>query len=293
MSAVSTSVIVPTRNRHAQLAGCLSALAAAERPEGDVEVIVVNDGGALLPAWVGEAAGDLCVRVIDRRRGGPAAARNAGAAAATGALLAFTDDDCEPTPTWLAVLEKHFAHDPRSVLGGQTIPSDPENLWAAAGQLLLDHLHRWYNRDPAIGRFVTSNNLAMAATTFAEIGGFDHTFTMAAAEDRELAERAIRRGRRIVYVEDAVVRHRHRLTGRSFLRQHYNYGRGAYRLHRAIRRAGTGTTFERPQFYIDLLLAPFASRKRARALPLVALLAASQLAHTTGFAREAMAMRRS
>ena len=46
-------------------------------------------------------------RWCDSRRdedGGLNAARNAGIRAASGDLVAFTDDDCEPAPTWLREL---------------------------------------------------------------------------------------------------------------------------------------------------------------------------------------------
>ena len=290
MNEVAISVIVPTRDRYAQLTRCLRALAATVRPEGGLEVIVVNDGGSPLPAPLDEEADGLAVRFIEQAGAGPAVARNAGAAAAGGHLLAFTDDDCEVAPGWLQVLERQLAADPGSVVGGRVIPSHPENIWSAAGQLLIDHLYRWYNRDPGRARFLMSNNLAMTAETFRDVGGFHTGFPTAAAEDREFAERALRSGYGLVLAPEAVVLHDHRLTASAFLRQHHGYGRGAYRLNRIRSAAGGSMHIEPPRFYVDLLRAPL--REDGRVLRLGALLAASQIAHITGFVREALAARR-
>lgn len=287
MSKVAVSVVIPTRDRGGELVRCVRAIAAARRPTGGVEVVVVNDGGAALPAGALAAAGDgLPVRLLEQGAGGPAAARNHGAAAAAGRVLAFTDDDCEPAAGWLEALAGRLDADPGVVVAGRAASLHPDNDWAAAGQLLTDHLHCWYNRDPEHGSFVTSNNLALNARTFAVLGGFDASFPTAAAEDREFAERALRAGRRLVHVPGAVVAHRHRLTARAFLRQHYGYGRGAHRVLRARRRAGGGMVFEPPGFYTAMLRSPWREHRGPRAAWLALLIAASQVAHAAGFVRQ-------
>lgn len=249
-------------------------------------MIVVNDGGAPLDRdALRTAAGNLTIRLLDQPGRGPAAARNHGAGAATGAILAFTDDDCEPQREWLVAIERRIGSDPGVVVAGHAQSLHPENDWATAGQLLTDHLHRWYNREPERGAFMTSNNVALSADAFHALGGFDPSFPTAAAEDREFAERAIRAGHRLVHVRNAVVWHRHRLTARAFLRQHYGYGRGAHRVLRARRRAGGRMIVEPPRFYTQLLASPWREHSGLRAARLALLLAASQVAHAAGFVR--------
>lgn len=290
MSAPAVSVVIPTRNRREHLLRCLRAIAAADRPVGGAEIVVVDDGGGTLSEdELRAAAGNVPVRLVEQHGAGPAAARNRGAAVARGRILAFTDDDCEPGPGWLSALAGRLDSDPHVVVAGRAESLHPSNDWAAASQLLTDHLHRWYNRDPERGSFVTSNNLGLTAQTFAAVGGFDASFPTAAAEDREFAERALRGGYRLVFVESAVVGHRHRLTARSFLRQHYGYGRGARRVLRARRAAGGGMVFEPPGFYSQMLRSPWREHRGMRAARLALLLALSQAAHTVGFARESFA----
>jgi GT2 family glycosyltransferase len=289
VSEPQVSVVIPTRDRAEQLLRCLQAIAVAARPVGGVEVVVVNDGGEALNGEAVAAVGNgLAIRFLDQPGRGPAAARNRGAAAAAGPVLAFTDDDCEPAPGWLEALGKRLDRNPEVVVAGRAASLHPDNDWATAGQILTDHLHRWYNRDPEHGSFMTSNNLALRAETFRSLGGFDASFPSAAAEDREFAERALRAGHRLVYEPAAVVGHRHRLTARAFLRQHYGYGRGARRVLRARRRAGGGMVFEPPGFYTQMLRSPWHEHAGARAARLTLLLAASQAAHTAGFVREGL-----
>ncbi len=97
------SVVIPTWNRAGLLLEALGSVFAQTRPAD--EVIVVDDGSTDDTVARLEALGDR-VRLVRRRRGGAAAARNAGVRAATGDWLAFLDSDdlWEPTK-----LEKQIA----------------------------------------------------------------------------------------------------------------------------------------------------------------------------------------
>src|SRR5207253_2668297 len=89
--------IVPARDAAETIGATLTALQAQDLVEH--EVIVVDNGSHDPTAALARDAG---ARVLQLPRGqGPGAARNAGAAAARGAVLAFTDADCEPAPGWL------------------------------------------------------------------------------------------------------------------------------------------------------------------------------------------------
>ncbi len=95
MNSISVSVIIPTFNRSALLHAAIDSVLRQTHPVR--EIIVIDDGSsdetpALMPAL---AARIQAPRVISLRQSnlGPAAARNAGVAAATGSLIAFLDDD--------------------------------------------------------------------------------------------------------------------------------------------------------------------------------------------------------
>ena len=98
----------------------------------------------------------------------------------------------------------------------------------------------------------------------------------------------------MTYASEAVVHHSHALTFRSFVRQHFTYGRGASWFHRTRRARGHDRLkLEPPRFYVDLIRQPFALRRGARAPLLAALMVITQIANAAGFLWEALAARAS
>src|SRR5919107_2893076 len=155
------SVIVPTFQRPDGLSRCLDALAAQELPRARFEVVVVDDGSAEPPrAIVSRFMPRLDVRLIVQQNAGPAAARNAGAAAARGTLLVFTDDDCRPDPRWLRVIADAAARHPDCAIGGRVQNALGDGLYSTASQLLIEFLYEYYNVGESTGRFFITSNLA-------------------------------------------------------------------------------------------------------------------------------------
>jgi GT2 family glycosyltransferase len=245
------SLVVPTHRRPRILEGCLAALAQLDYPRELCEVIVVDDGGdAPLDAAVRRLGERLPATLLRQPRQGPAAVRNAGAARARGGLLAFTDDDCRPRPGWLGALAREHRRAPHAMLGGHTRNALVANRYAATSQLIIDAGYAWHNGDREAARFLTSNNLALPAAEFRAVGGFDPTFTT--AEDRDLCDRWLAAGRAVRYLPEAVVDHAHDLSLRGFCRQHFGYGRGAYRFHAAHRRREGRPVRVEPRFYLGV-----------------------------------------
>jgi GT2 family glycosyltransferase len=280
-SAPEFSVIIPTYNRLPALRRCLDALARLDYPRERFEVIVVDDGSTA-PVADAVLAPELDLTVRRFPNAGPARARNLGAECARGRYLAFTDDDCTPTPTWLRALENGATAFPDAALGGRTINALPDNLCSALSQLVVDVAYACYNSDPRHARFFASNNLAVPADRFRDVGGFDPGFRT--AEDRDLCERWLQSGQRLVYVPDAVICHAHSLTLRGLWRQHFHYGRGAYRFHR---RHPHWRRFDLDRrFYIALMSRPCAKAHPRRSALLMFLLAVQQMANAGGYFAE-------
>lgn len=282
------SVIVPTFQRADALAHCLDALGAQTIERNRFEVIVVDDGSAEPPrAIVARAASALDVRLIEQPNAGPATARNAGARAASGDYVVFTDDDCRPDPGWLRAIDSMAACHPGCAIGGRVVNAFGDGLYSTASQLLIEFLYEYFNVEETSGQFFITSNLALPTDSFRRIGGFDVSFPLAAAEDRDLCDRWREAGLAMVYCADAVVHHAHALRLRSFCRQHFNYGCGAYHLHRARERRGVvPLRVEPPHFYSQLLGYPFGRTDGVRALALSALMALSQGAYVSGYLTE-------
>ena len=275
------SVIIPTHNRNAQVKTCLQALALQAYPRERFEVVVVDDGSAQPPREIVASFSEvLNVTLLVEPHGGPSAARNAGAARARGEFLAFTDDDCAPTPEWLQNIAARLTSFPTGLVGGRTINALTENIYSATSQALIDVIYAHFNRDPTNAQFLASNNIAMTAAQFQAVGGFNSGFKF--AEDREFCDRWLRHGYRMTYIPEVVIHHRHYLTPRSLWRQHFNYGRGAFLFHQISGRRGTKFRFE-STFYLSIFRFPLTGHGAARGLFMEFLMAEIQIANAAGF----------
>ena len=135
--------------------------------------------------------------------------------------------------------------------------------------------------------FFASNNLAVGAARFAEVGGFDESFPVAAGEDREFCDRWQAHGYQLLLASDAVVRHAHALSLRTFWCQHMNYGRGAFLLRQARSRRGRAALgLERFWFYGRLVTYPVRAPGHRSAMRVMVLMLLSQVATALAFVRE-------
>ena len=279
------SIIVPTYARPEQLALCLQSLTRLDYTRDSFEVIVVDDGGEMpLESVVAPLQSQLNLTLFTQPNAGPAMARNTGANQARGKFLAFTDDDCTPTADWLQNLAARFALAPDCMIGGRTLNALPDNPYSTASQMLIDYLYGYYNANPEGAKFFASNNLALSAECFHAIGGFNTTFPLAAAEDRELCDRWLDKGYQMIYSPEVQVYHAHQLTFPTFWWQHFNYGRGAFYF-RSVRSQRTleRIKVEPLSFYLNLLTYPFLQTSYPQVLLLVFLIIVSQLANIVGF----------
>lgn len=213
------SVIVCTRNGRGRIGGCLRAL--RELRGMPYEVVVVDDGsddgtGDYVEAAFPEA------KLLRLEPGGLSAARNAGAEAATGEVLAFTDDDCEPDADWLVELSRVLAEG-WSAVGGPNLAPEPQDTRAAvvaaapgaASHVMID------DRE---AEHVPGCNLAVRAEAFHAIGGFDVRFHTA-GDDVDFCWRLRDAGMRIGFAPNAWVWHHRRPCLVGYLRQQVGYGR--------------------------------------------------------------------
>lgn len=278
----SFSVIVPTWNRPKALADVLGALALLDYPRDRVEVIVVDDGGTedLLPL-IERFSAQMALRCLRQANGGPGAARNTGATAARHDYLAFTDDDCRPHPGWLRACATALAGHPGALVGGLRVNAWPDNLCCVASQLILDVAHAHFNREPGRASFFPSDNMAMSRQHFLALGGFDPSFRC--AEDRDLCDRWAARGWPLVHAPEARVDHARTMGVWGFLRQHFGYGRGAWRFQQARVRRGAGAVAVDGRFYLGCFGRPWTTEPAWRALRLTGLLGLWQVSNAAGY----------
>jgi glycosyltransferase involved in cell wall biosynthesis len=213
MNALFVSVIIPTRNRAADLRRCLAALATQDYPKEQFEVIVCDDGSDEdLQTVLREFPQ---VRYARQEPKGPAAARNLGIAHAAGAIVAMTDSDTLPDPSWLRKLMEAFTAHPEAAGVEGRVFADNEGQFDPLGE----------GPSNKNGGVYLTCNIAYRRDVLVAIGGFDETFPYPAYEDTELAARAQEHGP-IVWQPEAVVVHPERpLTARAVLKKlrHWDY----------------------------------------------------------------------
>ncbi|MDP9182979.1 MAG: glycosyltransferase [Actinomycetota bacterium] len=176
------TVVVPTVDRVDLLRRCLRGLTGAQ-------VLVVHDGNAGVEALLAEL--DVPGLRIEQR--GVSAKRNAGWRAATSALVAFTDDDCEPAPGWVHALAAASAE--ADLVAGPVRPhpeDEATGLWA-----------RTVSAEQA--GFYPGCNLLLRKELLERVDGFDEG--LHGGEDTDLAWRVREAGGRAAWAADGVVWH--------------------------------------------------------------------------------------
>jgi glycosyltransferase involved in cell wall biosynthesis len=272
------SVIIPTRHRNRQLRECLLSLAAQDYARPLWEAVVVFDGDDTRPDTALTAmAGQIPLIIAAQQHSGCGIARNTGASHARGRFLIFTDDDCLFPPDWLSRYALTFQLNPECLIAGHAINALPANPYSQTTQDLTSFLQEYAGVPLAIG-----NNFGVPAAGFRELGGFHPRYFRNTAEDRDFCLRWKAAGRPSADGAGIVVHHAHPLSLRSFLRQHYNYGRGAFVLHHAP----LASHRQPANFYLSLLMWPASPRRGVRSARLWPFILASQCAHLTGYFRQ-------
>lgn len=276
-------MIIPTFNRRERVCTCLEALAKLNYPKDNFEVIVVDDGGSAdLESLTPALGSGLSLQLVRQAHAGPAVARNRGADYASGQVLVFTDDDCEPTPDWLSAIESCCRQFPNHMIGGRTVNAVPEDLYASTSQSVLDSIYTYYNRSGHAARFFASNNIAVPARLFRETGGFHLHFPGAAGEDREFCGRWLQSGFGLVYAPEAVVRHRQQPGLKAFWKQHFRYGRGARRYHQIASAAGYQAPFETFALHWEIWRGPLRGASAGSTMRTICAIGLSQIAVGSG-----------
>jgi GT2 family glycosyltransferase len=205
-------VIFATHRRSAFLRELVDALAAQDLPADRFEVVAVDDASGD-GTWelLTELAAATPLRLTPLRldvNAGPATARAEGVRTTTAPLLAFTDDDCLPTPGWLSALVRAFDDDPAAeVVQGRTEarPEDRDRQGPWDHTLWVTGPTPWFE----------TCNVAYRRSAYDRVGGFDVDDPVLNprggthfGEDVDLGARVLASGGRRAFAEDAVVHHR-------------------------------------------------------------------------------------
>jgi mycofactocin glycosyltransferase len=220
------TVVIPVRDRHAELARCLAGLRGLPR------VIVVDDCSAD-PEAIGSIASAAGAGVVRRPvNGGPGAARNTGLAAADTDLVAFLDSDCVPRPGWLDRLLPHFADPAVGAVAPRIVPHEDGRTWLARYEGASSTLDM--GARPSIVRpgARVSYVPGAALVVRGRAAGAGFAADMVVGEDVDFVWRMAASGWRVRYEPAAVMGHQHRVRLRTWFARRADYGTSAAALER-------------------------------------------------------------
>jgi glycosyltransferase involved in cell wall biosynthesis len=227
------SLIVCTRNRAEPLKRCLASIAqiACSRRW---ELIMVDNGStdataAVIREFAERSA--ITVHYVSQPVKGLSNARNAGLAAAAGAIIAFTDDDCYPQADFLERIALAFEDDRLGYVSGRIMLHDPTDYPATINESLVP-LEFSPHRYLAPGA-IKGANLAFRRVALDQVAGFDPLFGSGAlfpSEDVDTSARVSMHGWLGAYDPTIVVSHHHgrKAADVGSLHRSYDIGRGAY-----------------------------------------------------------------
>jgi glycosyltransferase involved in cell wall biosynthesis len=207
------SVVVPTRNRSWLLKETLPTLAAQEQV-APFEVLVVDNGSTdATAAVVDDAAGRWPhVRRLWQPAAGAAAARHAGALAATGDVLLFLDDDMYAEPGVFAQHVRLHSEVPRACVLGNVVSVRSEHPFERMMAYVYDGPRSTLAARRPTFEDVWPGHLSMPKDVYLEIGGFSPRFaalgSLAGGEGIDFGLRVMGSGIPVLFAESALTRHR-------------------------------------------------------------------------------------
>lgn len=230
------SVIIATSDRPVDLDRCLASLAAVSYPTWELVIIDQSRDHAVrevVDRWEPRLP-ELTYMHLDRRNASEA--RNRGAGTASGAILAFIDDDCTVGPDWLQSVAAAFVRHPSAgMVFGSVRGAAVDHveyfmpMWEFAAERLLTDVHAIIDF-----RGMGASMYARRAA-FDEVGGFDLLLGPGArfrgCQDDDLTYRILARGWPVLETPAISVCHHGARAyadgSASRLLRNYHYGTGA------------------------------------------------------------------
>lgn len=206
------SVIIPS-GRPERLPALLESL-RSQAVDDSIEILVATPKQASPISLCG-------ARIVETDRlYAPGRMRNAGAAASSGEVLFFIDDDCMPSSDCMKVLKAKLLEADTNGAVGCRVSGRPESFWTTCADYCLFSAYQLPKEMPVD---LGSAALAVKRTAFESVGGFDEK--LLASEDWDFSLKLRARGWRCIFDPSVEVLHEHRRgSPGSIMRQSFSSG---------------------------------------------------------------------
>jgi len=229
----TVSVVVPVLNAADSIASCIDSLLSQDYQPPPQVIVVDNGSNDQTPEILRDYADRI--DVLQQPKPGSSAARNLGAAKASGDYIAFIDADCIACSNWVAELVVPLADPNVGATGGQILSIEPDNPVSLYGETIYDHSIAINQRYP----YIITSNCACRRQLLIDLSGLDENLLY--GHDVDLGWRIHLR-----YAEAAVVYHHNRRTLSQLFGQGIEHGFHSVRirkLHRSYLRQQNSRIF--------------------------------------------------
>jgi GT2 family glycosyltransferase len=230
---IEVSVAIATRDRPDALGRCLDGIRAGTLSPQDIVVVDQSSDERSERIVVERQGGSAPVRYMRQHERGLAPAQNAAIRTAAADVVAITDDDCVPNPTWLAVVAAAFEADADlGLLTGRVLPLPTADTTLVPVSTRPSAVRVQFEASTAPWEIGSGNNFALRKSAFESVHGCDVRLGPGrpgrGALDIDLFYRLVRAGVRARYEPDAVVLHEQKpRSERRSRRPDYGFGMGA------------------------------------------------------------------
>lgn len=168
----SVTVVIPAYNEEKRIGLCLEALSRQTYAK-PYTVLVVDNNSTDNTRRI--ALSFPRVRVISEKQKGYVFAVKAGVEQSKTPILAITDSDTKPSPTWLETIMVHFEADPQLIASG-----GPSYFYDGPLPLRAVYNALSYIYPPMFNPRLSGMNMAYRRTAYDQTGGYDTRVNMGA-----------------------------------------------------------------------------------------------------------------
>lgn len=219
MKAVVFSIVIPFYNKAPMLERCLASVLNQSYPADGYEIICVNNNST--DDYVSILQRYPSVHLLEEKRQGAYAARNAGTLKSIGSFIVFTDADVEVPENWLANINAALTSGGYDLLIGHCLPALPSKVIDLYNISIIQKNKKAlkYKR-PSLITACTAN-LIVRKDVFNKQGLFK---TDSNSEDSLFTMRCLDKGYHIGLCEDIAVKRNDIPSVKALLLKNFIYG---------------------------------------------------------------------
>lgn len=225
----SVTVVIPTYNRAEMLKRCIQSLCLQDYPREKFKVLIIDDGSDDETKIIYHSFLEkLNIDYIYQKHQGTGAARRLGIERAKTDLVAFIDDDCIASKSWLRQMTSRELGREVAAIGGLMKINNPKNIFECfVNQNLFGNGQNWQptSFDPP---FITTGNSIFRRSLAKKIGNFDRSLVV--GEDLDIGWRLYFEGYKFRYEPKAIVYHEAPKSFKDHLKKNFSYGRANARV---------------------------------------------------------------